>query len=277
MTPIRVPSPTRSRLAPIWAISVPSRMDSIAAAANRADGGKNARIDLEQRHHDGPDRTSASSGATNIAAPPSEFTLRTIHGRRVFASVVTCTSSPRTTPTFLPALLLFLTERLRRHRDVSAIPLTCTVHDVAFLFPLAVRDHGLRRWRIGPEAAAFLLEILNFVYPSTRSIAARAFSASPASMARAAAAWLGRLSLNQPALPMATTKYCAEDGIDRAPEALQYRVVRRVQNREMECLVGGGRAGVILRGFHRGERGVDACRDQSWSPAGPPTQQQPAR
>ena len=77
--------------------------------------------------------------------------------------------------------------------------------DGGIIGPANRKPGAARIYLAGPEAAAFLLESLNFVYPSTRSIATRAFPASPASMARAAAAWFGRLSLNQPGLPIATT------------------------------------------------------------------------
>ncbi|WP_375161345.1 hypothetical protein [Bradyrhizobium sp. RDT46] len=54
--PISVPKATRRRLAPTWANNVPSRIEIQRGGADRADGGKHARIDVEERDDGGPDR-----------------------------------------------------------------------------------------------------------------------------------------------------------------------------------------------------------------------------
>src|SRR6476469_8573974 len=105
--PIRVPRPTRSKLAPIWAMSVPSPIDSMAAAPTAPTEGKTRGLIWNNGTTTAQIATSASSGATNIAAPASELTLRTIPDDLPFA-LVTCTSPPRQMPTDRPVGFLAL-------------------------------------------------------------------------------------------------------------------------------------------------------------------------
>jgi len=77
--PISVPSTTRNMLAPTCSIRVPSLIDSSAAVPTAPTDGKTRGSIWNTGTAIAQTSTSASSGATNTAAPTAEATPRNAH------------------------------------------------------------------------------------------------------------------------------------------------------------------------------------------------------